>query len=554
MKHPCLSLAACGLALALAANILILVASGAPLRQQGTPTTTDVDEVALMRRLRRGFLETGMRLAWRGWERHEDDSHPCSWWGVDCDAEQRINKISIACRDDQGVAARAAQPLAGNATGPLPRELADLPRLEELFIECSVLTRGSVPPGWGVPGAWPALKHLEIEASALQGQLPDIQPGALRALRHLRLTVQGLRSTLPASWGGAGVLPALRTLQLYLDITGSLPSSWGAGFPRLEELVLSGRASWGSESMPPGEGDMGQPPGNPPASQPLPKEWTAPGSFPSLRILHLGGLGIAGSLPRALVDGSLPHLTQLSLPNNLLSSTLLPQLFANNTRLCKLWLGGNRFAGPLPLAWANSMAVQEVNLQGNALTGPAFPPAWLAPGAMPHLMLLHLGAKSALTGTLPARLPWPLSLLGVKGTAVHGSIPAAWCSLQPLAGRLTHLWVSHSGVAPVLPACARESMPHLRLYPLPSGEDEPAEKAARLQHRQRWRAAAGVLVAAVPLVAFATIALWRQQRRLGPARRSSLLLAPVLTAQHLTAASAGRPQGAQPGVCGCKRR
>lgn len=42
----------------------------------------------------------------------------------------------------------------------------------------------------------------------------------------------------------------------------------------------------------------------------------------------------------------------------------------------------------------------------NNLTGPAFPPAWLAPGALPNLAMLDL-ANNDVTGSLPTQLPWP---------------------------------------------------------------------------------------------------------------------------------------------------
>lgn len=51
--------------------------------------------------------------------------------------------------------------------------------------------------------------------------------------------------------------------------------------------------------------------------------------------------------------------------------------------------------------------VQELQLEDNDLSGPAFPPAWLQPGSLPKLSLLILSDNPGLTGTLPASLPWP---------------------------------------------------------------------------------------------------------------------------------------------------
>ena len=46
-------------------------------------------------------------------------------------------------------------------------------------------------------------------------------------------------------------------------------------------------------------------------------------------------------------------------------------------------------------------------LRNLGLAGPAFPPAWLAPGAMPKLATLALEGNGGLVGTLPPDLAWP---------------------------------------------------------------------------------------------------------------------------------------------------
>jgi len=51
--------------------------------------------------------------------------------------------------------------------------------------------------------------------------------------------------------------------------------------------------------------------------------------------------------------------------------------------------------------------VRTLKLTQNALAGPAFPPAWLLPGAMPALEELLLSENPGLGGPLPADLSWP---------------------------------------------------------------------------------------------------------------------------------------------------
>ena len=60
-----------------------------------------------------------------------------------------------------------------------------------------------------------------------------------------------------------------------------------------------------------------------------------------------------------------------------------------------------------PTCTAQLQELQDLHLSFNNLSGPAFPPAWLAPGALPSLAVLHLAGNAGLTGTLPPSMPWP---------------------------------------------------------------------------------------------------------------------------------------------------
>ena len=85
------------------------------------------------------------------------------------------------------------------------------------------------------------------------------------------------------------------------------------------------------------------------------------GAGQQVTALDLSGLGLAGTLPLALLQG-------------------LPALQALN-------LSGNSFSGPLPAAWA-SRALQSADLSGNDLSG-ALPAEWLA-GAFAQPLVLGL--------------------------------------------------------------------------------------------------------------------------------------------------------------------
>jgi hypothetical protein len=62
--------------------------------------------------------------------------------------------------------------------------------------------------------------------------------------------------------------------------------------------------------------------------------------------------------------------------------------------------------GTLPAAWSQSQT-RSIQLNGNAaLAGPAFPPSWIAPGALAALQIYSV-ARTQLDGMLPANLSWP---------------------------------------------------------------------------------------------------------------------------------------------------
>jgi len=59
--------------------------------------------------------------------------------------------------------------------------------------------------------------------------------------------------------------------------------------------------------------------------------------------------------------------------------------------------------------WPEVICVQlaVLSLANNSLSGPAFPPAWLEPEALPRLIVLDVAGNPGLGGTLPANLSWP---------------------------------------------------------------------------------------------------------------------------------------------------
>ena len=68
---------------------------------------------------------------------------------------------------------------------------------------------------------------------------------------------------------------------------------------------------------------------------------------------------------------------------------------------------------PVPTSWGPTshcrprLQAHSLSLSDNALRGPAFPAAWLRPGAFAGLAKLSVGGNNQITGLLPDQLPWP---------------------------------------------------------------------------------------------------------------------------------------------------
>ena len=151
--------------------------------------------------------------------------------------------------------------------------------------------------------------------------MPDIQPGALNRLEELHIELPELHSTLPASWGSnPDTLSALESLEVRLAVTSVLPPEWAHGFKRLVEARVFGISEADSGAMSEAvvqglpwqraaAGGPRTPQRGPPHRLRLPPQWAA--GFPALKILALSGLGLAGTIPQAWLQGAFRQLTHL---------------------------------------------------------------------------------------------------------------------------------------------------------------------------------------------------------------------------------------------------
>ncbi|EFN53694.1 hypothetical protein CHLNCDRAFT_136506 [Chlorella variabilis] len=209
---------------------------------------TLAQEAAVMIKLRHDLHSAQPALAQKlvDW-RPNSTAVPCGWEMVVCDTQLRITNLDLRWFSPEDKAARRFSPTgmrpvvadSGNASAAgsapalrLPPELARMRHLEKFSFGMTV--RLALPSEWGQPGSFPSLLWLSVHGGSLEGALPDIRPGAMLLLRTIRLQFTSTTVMLPPSWGSrVDVLPALNELERF-----TLPPEWGAGFPKLELLLL----------------------------------------------------------------------------------------------------------------------------------------------------------------------------------------------------------------------------------------------------------------------------------------------------------------------------
>ena len=183
----------------LALALLCLLCSFPTFAQTGSSDCEHPDFAAL----EDIFFATGGE----NWDRSDgwmETCEPCLWYGVRCDANNRVSALA----------------LSGNGlVGNLPAALGDLPFLGQLTMADNALTGG-------IPAELLTLElyGLSLSNNQLSGPLPA-NLGDLEYLEMLRLDGNDFSGELPASLASLGKLR-----QLYLndnEFTGSFPAGVG---------------------------------------------------------------------------------------------------------------------------------------------------------------------------------------------------------------------------------------------------------------------------------------------------------------------------------------
>ena len=147
------------------------------------------------------------------------------WYGVDTDAEGRVNRLILRGQQEDG------EYVSLGLAGEIPPELRGLTKLVELRIEGNRNLRGSIPPELG---DLVNLKYLSLGWNYITGPIPP-ELGKLGNLEVLQLYGNDLTDSIPAELGSLANLTHMNLGESRL--TGSIPRELG-GLAKLTSLYL----------------------------------------------------------------------------------------------------------------------------------------------------------------------------------------------------------------------------------------------------------------------------------------------------------------------------
>jgi Leucine-rich repeat (LRR) protein len=235
-----------------------------------------------------------------------------------------------------------------------------------------------------LPGELAQLSNLQVmnmSSNLLTGAIPTTLR-KMAGLRVLALDQNAITGSFPV-WLTS---PALETLSLSSNfLSGVLNVS---GFKNLRVLVVSNNLLSGK----------------------LP---SAISSLQNLQILSLAHNRFTGAVPRL---ENLRNLTSLNLGGNALG----PGFPALGAQIVSVFMGQNRFSGPVPSCFKGSVELQALDVSGNAMVGT--PPPFLF--NLPRIASLNL-ARNHFSGDLPGNLTLSkaLSSVDVSGNFFSGRPP-----------------------------------------------------------------------------------------------------------------------------------
>ncbi|XAR67337.1 Non-specific serine/threonine protein kinase [Bertholletia excelsa] len=322
------------------------------------------------------------------------DQNPCSWFGIHCNSNGEVEKISLKSVDLQG---------------PLPSNLHSLKSLTTLILSSTNLT-GKIPIQFG---DYQELGVIDISDNSISGPIP-VEICRLKKLRSLALNTNSLEGEIPNEIGN---LSSLVYFTLYDNkISAEIPKSVG----RLGNLEIF-RAG-GNENL---KGEL---------------PWEI-GNCTNLVTLGLAETGISGSLPSSI--GYLNRLQTLAIYTSFLSGEI-PEEIGNCSELQNLYLYQNSISGSIPRRIGGLRRLQSLLLWQNSLVGTI--PEEL--GLCKELTVIDL-SENLLTGPVPASLGSLLGLqeLQLSVNQLSGTIPSELTNCTAL----THLELDNNNISGEIP-------------------------------------------------------------------------------------------------------
>lgn len=297
-------------------------------------------------------------------------------------------------------------------SGNIPSEIGHANSIDKLYLDSNPRLSGTIPRTLGTVSH---LQYLYLNDCALSGAIPS-EMGHLTRLRGLGLHRNALTGLVPAS------LTRLKDLYvLYLDenhLEGVVPSL--SGLSNLADLRLRGNLLYGHLPTLPERLELAYLDNNYLTGS-LPSSY---GDLPFLTELHIHHNLIESTLPRSL--GNLQDLTILYLDHNRFSSSI-PSSFSKLTDLKALYLFDNNFTGTIEPV-VNMTDLEHLRLSNNTFSGTISGELGNSLFKLEDLYLDHNSFHGRIPPTLGALSR--LQNLRLEGNALTGKVSGRVCGLR----------------------------------------------------------------------------------------------------------------------------
>ncbi|KAM0939173.1 putative protein kinase RLK-Pelle-LRR-XII-1 family [Dioscorea sansibarensis] len=354
----------------------------------------------------------------------------CTWNGITCDNNSRVNQLSLARQDLIGTISPFLSNLSqillidlseNSLHGPIPEEFGALSMLQIFNIKQNEVNR-QVPHSLGM---LKDLIYIDLSSNELHGTLPISLLYNCTKLSSVDLSNNAFTGLIPPEIGNH--LPHLENLNLYLNqLIGTIPASL-RNLTNLTTMDLGNNLLTGT----------------------LPSETIM--CLTSLLHLHLAFNHFTSDgqntdlYPFFRALSNLTHLQSLELEKNNIGGTLPETIGLLSQNLSNMNLRANSIHGMIPLSLSNLSNLSSLNLSNNYLNGTIPMNLFL----LPSLQRLWL-SDNKLEGEIPSP-PSELNNLGLidlSGNYLSGFIPANLSSIK----YLTHLILSKNSLSGSIPS------------------------------------------------------------------------------------------------------